>query len=162
MSEENKSENLKTGTISLGQILKEKRESLKMETLAVSSYLKIKSRDIEAIENDDLARLAEYIYVPGLIRSYAKILKFDEKFIEEKIKLLEIQSNVENKQYPLINIGENNDFAPDNEQVFTVLLFSVLLFLTLLSFYNSYGNKTSVITNHEIISDFENINLDGK
>lgn len=154
MSEENKSENL-----SLGQILKEKREDLKMEIIAVSSYLKIKSRDIEAIESDDFSGLAKHIYVPGLIHSYAKILKLNEKFIEEKIKLLGIKSNVENKKHRLINIGKNNDLTPDKEQIFTALLFAVLLFLTLLSLYNSYDNKASLITNREIISEFENINL---
>jgi cytoskeletal protein RodZ len=160
MSEENKSENLKI--TSLGQILKEKREDLKMEIIAVSSYLKIKSRDIEAMENDDFAKLAKHIYAPGLIHSYAKILKLDEKFIEEEIKLLGIQSNVENKKHRLINIGENNDLTPDKDQVFTVLLFSVLLFLTLLSLYNSYDNKTSVITNRDITSEFEKVDLNGQ
>ena len=160
MSEENKSENLKI--ISLGQIFKEKREDLKMEITAVSSYLKIKSRDIEAIENDDFTGLAKHIYVPGLIRSYAKILKLHEKFIEEKIKLLGIKSNVENKKHRLINIGENNDLTPSKDQVFTALLFTVLLFLTLLSLYNSYDNKTSVITNRDIISEFENIDSNGQ
>jgi cytoskeletal protein RodZ len=141
----------------LGQILREKRQFLKMEILEISTYLKIKSRDIEAIENDDLKHVTKHLYVPGLIRSYAKFLKIDPKLIEEKIKVLPIASNTENKKHQLLNIGESNQLSPDKDSVFNFLLIAILLFLALLSLYNSFQNNDALITNQKLIHELENI-----
>lgn len=150
-------ENQQIAENSLGQILREKRQFLKMEIVEISTYLKIKSRDIEAIENDDLKHIAKHLYVPGLIRSYAKFLKIDLKLIEEKIKVLPIASNTENKKHQLLNIGESDQLSPDKDSVFNFLLISILLFLALLSLYNSFQNNDALITNQKLIHELENI-----
>ncbi len=150
-------ENQQIAENSLGQILREKRQFLKMEIVEISTYLKIKSRDIEAIENDDLKHIAKHLYVPGLIRSYAKFLKIDLKLIEEKIKVLPIASNTENKKHQLLNIGESDQLSPDKDSVFNFLLISILLFLVLLSLYNSFQNNDALITNQKLIHELENI-----
>ena len=142
---------------SLGQILREKRQFLKMEVVEVSTYLKIKSRDIEAIENDDLKHIAKHLYVPGLICSYAKFLKIDPQLVEEKIKVLPIASNTENKKHQLLNIGESDQLSPDKDSVFNFLLISILLFLALLLLYNSFQNNDALITNEKLIHELENI-----
>ncbi len=143
--------------ISLGRILKEKRQNLKMDIAEISSYLKIKSNDIDAIESDDLGRITAHLYVLGLIRAYARFLKIDPKTIEEKIRLLPIKSNVENRKHQLLNIGENNDLSPDKDSFFNFLLISILLFLTLLLIYNSNAKKGSLITGQDLIQKLENI-----
>ncbi len=166
MTEENSSnptmpENNNVATfqeVSLGQILKEKRQNLKMEITEVSSYLRIKVGDITAIENNEIGRIARHLYAPGLIRSYGKFLKIDEKIIEEKIRLLSFKSNVENKKHLLINIGEEIELTPAKDNVFNFLLISILLFLVLLSIYNSYEDKSSLITNQSLIKELENSN----
>jgi cytoskeletal protein RodZ len=150
-------ENQQIADNSLGQILREKRQFLKMEVAEISIYLKIKSRDIEAIENDDLKHVAKHLYVPGLIRSYAKFLKIDSKLVEEKIKVLPIASNTENKKHQLINIGESDQLSPNKDSVFNFLLISILLFLTLLLLYNSFQNNDALITNEKLIHELENI-----
>jgi len=150
-------ENQQIADNSLGQILREKRQFLKMEVVEVSTYLKIKSRDIEAIESDDLKHIAKHLYVPGLIRSYAKFLKIDSQLVEEKIKVLPIASNTENKKHQLINIGESDQLSPDKDSVFNFLLISILLFLALLSLYNSFQNNDALITNEKLIHELENI-----
>lgn len=143
--------------ISLGRILKEKRQSLKMDIAEISSYLKVKFNDIDAIESDDLGRVTSHIYVLGLVRAYARFLKIDPKTIEAKIKLLPIKSNVENKKHQLLNIGENNELSPDKDSFFNFLLISILLFLTLLLIYNSNAKNGSLITGQDLIQKLENI-----
>jgi cytoskeletal protein RodZ len=143
--------------MSLSQILKSKRQQLKIETSEIATYLKIKLRDIEAIENGDLSKLTKHLYTLGLIRSYAKFLKIDARIIEEKIKLLNVESNVSNKKYQLINIGENTDLTPDKNSLFDFLIISILLFLTLLSIYNFCENKSASISNKTLIEEFKKI-----
>ncbi len=152
-------ENQQIANNSLGQILREKRQFLKMEVAEISIYLKIKSRDIEAIENDDLKHVAKHLYVPGLIRSYAKFLKIDPKLIEKKIKVLPIASNTENKKHQLLNIGESNQLSPNKDSVFNFLLISILLFLALLLLYNFFQNNNALITNEKLIHELENIDF---
>lgn len=137
--------------ISLGKILAEKRQNLKMEISEISSYLRIKPNDILAIENDEIGAIAKGLYVQGLITSYAKFLKIDQKIIEEKIKFLPIKSNVENKKHLLLNIGGNTELTPSKDSFFNFLLISILLFLVLLSIFNSLDNKSGLITNQNLI-----------
>jgi len=140
---------------SLGQILKEKRQKLGIEISDVCAALRIKKHDIEAIENNDLAGITKHLYLPGLIRTYAKFLKIDQQEIEEKTRLLPIKSNTDNKKHQLLNIGENIELTPDKDSFFNFLLISILLFLVLLSLYNSIEDKSGLITNQSIIRDFE-------
>ena len=142
---------------SLGQIIKEKRQELQIEIPAICAYLKVKANDVEAIENDDLENVTKHIYVLGLIRSYAKFLKIEPKIIEEKIKLLSLKSNVDNKKHLLINIGENPEITPSKDSFFNFLLISILLFLVLLSLYNSYENNDDLITNQNLVRELEKI-----
>jgi cytoskeletal protein RodZ len=143
-------------SVLIGEILQKKRKELKIEISEVSSYLRIKDRDVEGIENGDLKMITEHLYIPGLIGSYAKFLKIDKKIIDEKIKLLPIKSNVENKKHRLLNIGENNVLSPSKDSCLNFLLISILLFLVLLSLYNSYEDKSDLITNKNLILELEN------
>jgi cytoskeletal protein RodZ len=142
---------------SIGQILREKKQDLKIETAEICAYLKVKAGDIEAIENDNLEGVTKHIYVLGLIRSYAKFLKIDAKIIEEKIKLLSVKSNTDNKNHLLINIGENPAVTPSKDSFFNFLLISILLFLVLLSLYNSFESNGDLITNKNLVRELENI-----
>jgi cytoskeletal protein RodZ len=142
-------------SVLIGQILREKRNELKIEIAAVSSRLKIKDRDVEGIENGDLSMVTKHLYIPGLISSYARFLKVDKKIIDEKIKLLPIKSNVENKKHQLLNIGEDLDLSPPKDACFNFLLISILLFLVLLSIYNSSEDKSDLITNQNLILELE-------
>jgi len=152
------SESITQESVLIGQILREKRHELRIEISAVSSYLRIKDRDVEGIENGDLDMITKHLYVPGLISSYARFLKVDKKTIDEKIKLLPIKSNVENKKHQLLNVGENLDLSPAKDACFNFLLISILLFLVLLSLYNSYEDKSDLITNKNLILELERTN----
>lgn len=144
---------------SLGEILREKRCGLKMEIAEISSYLKIKKSDIEAIEEGNLAKITKHLYIPGLIKSYGKFLKIDDKIIEKKIKNLEVKSNSDGKKHKLINIGENLDLTPNKEFFLNSLVISAFLLLTMFLWYNSSQNKDDLIPNRELIHELQNLNL---
>jgi cytoskeletal protein RodZ len=146
-----------SAAVDLGQILQQKRQSLKIEISAVSSYLKIKSRDVEAIERGDLKSITKHLYILGLIRSYAAFLKINREVIEEKIKFLSFKSNVQNKDHQLLNIGEQTKLMPNRDVFFNFILISILLFLVLLSLYGSYKNNGAMITNQSLINELEKI-----
>lgn len=141
--------------VSVGQILKNKRQKLKIDVSEAAAYLKIKSRDIEAIENDDLTKILKHLYTPGLLRSYAKFIKIDQRIVEEKIKQMHIESNTSNKKHLLLNIGENIDLTPDKNTVFNMLAASALLFFILLSIYNFSENKSTSISSDTLIEELK-------
>ncbi len=145
--------------MSVGQLLQEKRKQLKIKVEEVAHYLKIKPRDIEAIEHDDLSKIIKHLYSPGLIRSYGKFLKIDPLIIEEKIKLLHIESNTKNKKHQLLNIGENLELSPDKHTFVNFLFASILLFFVLLSIYNYSENRTPVIKTDSLAEELQKIDL---
>lgn len=147
---------------SFGKILRNKREELRMEIAEVSSHLRIKPNDIAAIENDEIIKITTHIYIPGLLRSYAKFLRIDEKIIEEQIKFLQLKSNVDNKKHLLVNLGEGDHLAPNNNFSFQATIISFVLILLLFSIYNRYGDKSDFIANSDLISQLNSVSLDGR
>lgn len=140
-----------TAEPSISLILKEKRISMNMEISEVSSFLKVKIHDIQAIENDNWGAITKHVYIAGIIRSYARLLEIDPKTLEKKIEMLYLMSNTDEKKHRLINIGENLDLKPNKDQFFNFLLVSVLLFLTLLILCNFYENKKGLITSDVLV-----------
>lgn len=141
----------------IGEILHNKRCELNMEIKDVCAYLKVKSADIEAVEKEDWDAITRHLYKPGLIRSYAKMLKIDIDMIEEKIKELPFESNVKNKKYQLLNIGEDIDLTPNKDMFFNFLLICSLMFLVLLSLYNSFENKSRLLKTGDLIEVMEKV-----
>jgi hypothetical protein len=142
--------------VELGKMLQEKRQKMHIEILQVSFYLKIKVRDVEAIENGDFASLTKHLYTSGLIRSYAEFLKIDRQTIEEKIKFCSFKSNVENRDHQLLNIGEEPNLKPTKDSFFNFLLISILLFLVVLSFYHHLESAAIAIENQSLIEELKN------
>ncbi len=141
----------------IGDILQQKRQELNLEIKDIALYLKIKTYDIEALESEDWERITRHLYRPGLIRSYAKMLKIDDIIIEEKIKELPFESNVKNKKHKLINIGEEIDLTPSRDMFFNFLLISFLMFLILLSIYNGAEDKSRVLGTDALIEQMGKI-----
>ncbi len=144
--------------VSLSEIMKEKRLKLGIEIGEAAAYLKMKSRDIEAIENNQ-SLTTQHLYIFGALRAYAKFLKIDPKIVEEKIKLLSVESNVINTKHNLINIGENLDLKPTKDQFFNFLLISILLFLIFLSLCNFYEGDKKLITTEKLVEELENVDF---
>lgn len=142
--------------IKLGDLLRQHRKDQNKEISAISSYLKIKASDVEAIEEENWNAVTRHLYKPGLIRSYAKMLHIDNKIIEQKIKELPFESNIKNIKHRLVNIGEEIEITPSRDMFFNFLLISILLFLVLLTIYNASEKKTRLLTNQDLIDEITN------
>jgi len=142
---------------SLGELLRHKRKELNIEIAHIASYLKIKDRDIEAVENEKWDQITQHVYKTGLIRSYAKMLKIDIATIEDKIRNLPFESNTKNQKHRLLNIGEELEITPNRDMFFNFLLISILLFLTLLAIYNASEKKSKLLTSQDLIGEMNRL-----
>jgi cytoskeleton protein RodZ len=61
----------------VGELLRKKREELGKDLRDISKTLKISYSYLKAIEDEDLKKLPEEVYVKGYIREYAEILHID-------------------------------------------------------------------------------------
>ncbi len=143
----------------IGELLQAKRCELNMEIAQISDYLKVKASDIEAIEKEDWQSVTRHLYKPGLIKSYAKMLRIDAELIEEQMRQLPFESNIKNKKYQLVNIGEEDELTPNKDMFFNFLLICGLMFLILLSLYNSSESKKRVLSNRDIIDQMQKIEM---
>lgn len=160
--EENKSEiveAVENEPILFGKLLQMRRIELSIAVSQISSELRVKERDIEAIERGDMDFVSQHSYTTGIIRAYAKLVKMNSDEIQEGIKSLQIRSNTSNKEYNLINIGEEDEITPKQNSFINALFVSILLFLALLIFYNSYEKNNVSVTNSDLIEELEKIKL---
>lgn len=63
--------------LSVGIALREARTRLGLGVADVANRIKFAPRQIEALEEDDFARLPEMTFVRGFVRSYARLLQLD-------------------------------------------------------------------------------------
>ena len=63
--------------LSVGATLREARTHLGLDVADVAGHIKFAPRQIEALEEDNFARLPEMTFVRGFVRSYAKLLQLD-------------------------------------------------------------------------------------
>ncbi|RYZ68977.1 MAG: helix-turn-helix domain-containing protein [Lysobacteraceae bacterium] len=67
-----------------GAVLRAARESSGLSLAEVASRLKMQTRVLQALEDDDWQRLGAPVFVRGQLRSYARLLKVDvEPFLEQ-------------------------------------------------------------------------------
>ena len=140
-----------------GEILRNKREELKMRIVDVSSHFRVRVVDIEALESNQIHLIANHIYVPGFIRSYARFLRIDNSFIEEQIKMLQLRSNTENKAHVLINLEEDDQLKPSKTIVVNGLVVAILLMLISFLIYSFTQDKSDLITNADLIDQLKSI-----
>jgi cytoskeleton protein RodZ len=142
----------------LGSLLKNKREEIKLDISEISKILKVRVIDINFLENNQIENISKNIYIPGFIISYAKILKIEQKLIDQKIQELSFRPNIDNKKHILVNIGEYRDLNPSKEVIVNSSLIFIILFLSAL-FYYSYQIKNKLYINHQyLIEELNQIN----
>lgn len=149
----NKTDNLEN----IGQLLKEKRLSIGVEISEASSYLRVKDKDIIALENNNLNPLSQNLYVFGIISSYAKFLKIDQKIIRDSLKNTN-KRNKANSKIPFLASDHDQNLSPDKNSFFNFLLISVLLSSLILISYNIYQKNSDLINNKFLIERITQIN----
>lgn len=145
---------------SLGEILKFKRQKLRIEVSTACDFLKVKSRDLIAIENNEIDKISKNIYAPGLIKSYAKYLKINQKIIEKKIKEHHFKSNIENKKHILVNIGEHLELTPKKELFVNCVAISLIIFIFSLSIFSIKNKRHITLGTNEIIEEVKKMEID--
>lgn len=85
-----------TDHLSIGQLLHEKRCVLKLSQEEIAHKLKLSVRQIEALEQDDYQALPSMIFIRGFVKSYARALGLDPELLLEKLKVLNLQTQVGN------------------------------------------------------------------
>jgi len=172
----------------VGEILKEKREGMKLGLHEVAAVLKINQKTLAAIESGETDPLLNRTFIRGFIRSYATFLKLDSK---EMLQLYLLQSGEGTKLvYSADDSSQNNDGAsieaPDEKpidihtksnmekripfqaenQSQSYLLVGILGLVVVLSVafaikatMKRYKNETIVIPQTNIARDSEPVNL---
>ena len=142
----------------LGKILASQREVLSMPIGIISNALKIKIRDIEAIEQGRLAGDNISFYKLGVIRAYAKFLKIDEQIIEQEINsCCQYLDLIKYSRHKLINIGEVDNLSPSKSDIINSFWLGFAIFFFLLIFYNLQEAMIPNVSSQIIIEDFEKI-----
>ncbi|MFN8943395.1 MAG: helix-turn-helix domain-containing protein [Pseudobdellovibrionaceae bacterium] len=103
----------------VGEILKEKREGMKLGLHEVAAVLKINQKTLAAIESGETDPLLNRTFIRGFIRSYATFLKLDSK---EMLQLYLLQSGEGTKLvYSADDSSQNNNGesieAPDEKPI---------------------------------------------
>ncbi len=119
---------------SLGEILKSKREELKITVDEVSRNLKVKPRDIIALEENSTNLMTGPIYLAGFIKSYAKMLKIKDEVVEEYLKNMTNNCITKNKKHQLVNLDNDQAKNPSRDDLVNALLIFTIIYLLLISF----------------------------
>ena len=140
--------------MTIGEMLKHAREKINIDYDFVAAVLRVKIKDIIALEEDNAKLITSHLYLTGFIKSYAKLVKINEKIVEEKIKKLSISSNIDNKNYNLL-IEDEDVCKPNPETFFHAILLFIILYLILFCF-DQFKAK-DMVTSETIINELNNL-----
>jgi len=142
----------------IGELFKNIRQNQNIEIEMVSKFLNVRIKDISYLENNEIEKIEKNIYIAGLIKSYGNYLKINDKIIDAKIQDLGLKSNIENKKYVLLNIGENRDLSPSIELFINSSIAGIIIILSFLIIINSFNIQRNLINSEVIINDIQKIN----
>ncbi|MBN8828337.1 MAG: helix-turn-helix domain-containing protein [Sphingobacteriia bacterium] len=138
----------------VGDILKEARENLGLSIQDISNSIKVNSRYIKAIENNEVEGFLNLVYFKGYINIYANFLNIKDPSLKNKVD--EFISNISVKEIKTEDTENfnNEPFRSQFKYGKTILLFSLLV---LLGIYESWylikiNNRTLDIKDHIIKS----------
>lgn len=89
---------------SVGQILKQQRDSLGLTVAEISAQTHIRENHVNAIEASDFAAIGSPVYIKGMLGSYAKAVGIDPGFI---LRLYKREQQILPRQAKAKHIGYN-------------------------------------------------------
>ena len=119
------------GLLTIGQTLREARESQKLNIETISAILKIREDHLTALEGDDFDYLPGSVYAIGFIRTYSKHLGLDASVLIERYKS---NNTPAPKQDLDLDIDEDKEPLSDRVKIsigVVLVLFIFLLWLFL-------------------------------
>lgn len=161
-----KSEHKKTGE-TIGEYLKRVRNICGYTLEDVANVTKINLRYLDAIENDEFAKLPGETFLNGFLRSYARFLNIDENEMIDKLKEIKRPDHQSLNLYSVEGYNKDNrkgiQLSPKNLKIIITSAGGLVFILILVLLFGS-GRKTSTIQNsknvHEIKSVPEEIKPD--
>ena len=100
--------------MSVGTILRDRREALSLDLPELSEYLRIKQVFLEAIENEDFRDLPGGTYATGFVKTYAKALGLDHDAVTDAFRVeqaeaarkapLTVRSPIKDSRIPTVGI----------------------------------------------------------
>ncbi len=135
----------------IGEVLKQQREHLKITIEEVSRALKVKVGDIISLEQNSLNLITKHLYLIGFIKSYGRLLRIKDEIIEEYLKNIISSCNTKNKQHQLINLDTEANRNPSKDQLVNALMIFAMIYLLLISFSQFKSQNlaiTDLIINH--------------
>lgn len=130
--------------LTIGELLKNQREKAGYTFQQIEKITKIRSKNLEAIEQSNWGQFSSHTYVIGMVRSYGKFLGIDEEkllgiFRREYEQKDEIRS--ESKM-------QKKHFIPYAQRVFKVIV--IMVIIALMSYFG-YQLKLFLSPPHIII-----------
>ena len=144
--------------IKIGKLLKAKRESFNLATKGISFTLKVKEGDIILLEQDMSNLITSPIYLPGLVRQYAKILKIEDDIVDQYIKNISAKYNINYDKHQAANTGGEINKCPSKSDLLYATLVFVIISLTLI-FFSPLKTNNLEITDM-IVNQFKQNNDD--
>jgi len=139
----------------VGEMLCIERVRLNISTKEIAQHLKVKDRDIIAIEKGDLSKISSGLYLSGVISQYAAIVGIDKNIINKKY--LELKSNSKSEKKPKARLKVEGDLnhSPEREVFAVSFVLSLIVVFILLFYYNrtiktNHTQARDFIKNHEI------------
>jgi len=142
-------------SFSLGNFLKQERESKGINIKSVSQSTKISTTNLEYLEEDNLAALPDKAYVIGYVKSYSRLLGLDVNFCLELLnKTYQAQGSAPSDPQIVIPQAQNSpqmdEQAPVGKIVAIVVMVIILLGLSWF-FMNRSGETPE--TKEEVITE---------
>ncbi|MEC7277438.1 MAG: helix-turn-helix transcriptional regulator [Bdellovibrionota bacterium] len=142
-------------SFSLGNFLKQERESKGINIKSVSQSTKISTTNLEYLEEDNLAALPDKAYVIGYVKSYSRLLGLDVNFCLELLnKTYQAQGSAPSDPKIVIPQAQNSpqmdEQAPIGKIVAIVVM--VIILLGLSWFFMSRSGETPE-TKEEVITE---------
>jgi cytoskeletal protein RodZ len=160
----------------IGNILREKREQMKVSLIDVHNAIKVQEKYLSAIEEGDVSVFFAEVYYKSFVRSYAKYLGFDceeliERYDMNKCNFGEPSDDYENSLSPVSKSSKREslkDAVIDVKKILIVFVVGVAIILLVLFLYLhkhianiSSSVEVEISQENEIANDQNEINPSG-
>ena len=115
--------------MSLGQILKGKRESRKLSIEEAASAVRVSKKYIHALEDENFLLIPSQVYAKGFLKAYSEFLGLDTAQLLSELK--DFYKSRERKKVELPPVRGEEFKLPKN---LNVIIFSALVVLLMLAF----------------------------
>ena len=139
-----------SGDLSIGDILRQARESMGLSIGDVSSLLHISDEYVHGLENNQFDVMPAPIYVKGYIRNYAKLVQVEgEELVQAYTKFIQESGNEPKTSEELVSLSPE---LPKSIELRWIGFGALILIFVIVFATFSTGNKTNGFFPDDLIS----------